>query len=86
MSKTWKKGGRTYDSDRYRSIYRVYDDRFYKSVWEESPFVGPGAYNRSNVDLVRENKRNDVNNVLDSTNPFFRARATLSSDRVKFTP
>ena len=86
MSKTWKKGGRTYDTDRYRHTYHVCEDRFYKGVWPESQFIGPGAYNRSSVELVMENKRNDVNSVLDSTNPFFRARATLSSERAKLTP
>ena len=86
MSKTWKKDGRTYDTDRYRSVYHVNEDKFYKSVWEESPFVGPEAYNRSHVGLLMENNKNDVNHILDPTNPFFRARATLGLERVKFTP
>ena len=86
MSKTWKKGGITYDTDRYRSVYHVDEDKFYKSVWEESPFVGPDAYNRSHIDLIIGNNNNDANHILDPTNPFFSARATLSSERVKFTP
>ena len=86
MSKTWKKGGGTYDTDRYKSVYHVDEDRIYKSVWEESPFVGPGAYNRSHIDLIIENRSNDINHVLDPMNPFIIARATLSSERVKFTP
>ena len=86
MSKTWKKSGRTYDTDRYISTYHVDEDRFYKSVWEESPFVGPDAHNRSHIDLIMRNRNNDVNHILDPTNPLFSARATLSSERIKFTP
>lgn len=86
MSKTWKKGGRTYDTDRYNSAYHVDEDKFYKSVWEESSFVGPDAYNRSHIDLIIGNNNNDVNHILDPTNPFFSASATLNSERVKFTP
>ena len=86
MSKTWKKGGKTYDTDRYRSIYHVDEDKFCKSVWEEIPFVGPDAYNRSHIGLIIGSHNNDVNFILDPTNPFFSSRATLSSDRVKFTP
>ena len=86
MSKTWKKGGRTYDSDKYRSLYHVVEDTFCKCVWPESPFVGPEAYNRSHIELIMENHNNDVNHILDPTNPFFSASATLNSERVKFTP
>ena len=86
MSKTWKKGGRTYDTDRYRSVYHVDEDKFYKSVWEESPFVGPDAYNRSHIDLIIGNNNNDVNRILDPTNPLYRVRGTSSPDRVKFAP
>ena len=86
MSKTWKKGGRTYDTDRYNSAYHVDEDRFYKSVWEESPFVGPEAYNRSHIDLIIENRNNDVNNILDATNLLYRIRAASSPERAKFTP
>ena len=86
MSKTWKKGGRTYDTDRYNSAYHINEDRFYKSIWEESPFVGPDAYNRSHIDLIIENYNNDVNNILDPANPVFSAHVTLSSERAKFIP
>ena len=86
MSKTWKKGGITYDTDRYRSVYHVSEGGFYKSVWEESPYVGPDAYNRSHIDLIIENHNNHVNQILIPTNPFFSIRTTLSSERVKFTP
>lgn len=86
MSKTWKKGGVTYDTDKYRSLYHVDEDSFYKSVWEESPFVGPDAYNRSHIELIMENHNNDVNRILDPTNLLYRIRATSSPDRVKFVP
>ena len=86
MSKTWKKGGGTYDTDKYKYTYHVDENKLYKSVWPETPFVGPGTYNKSHIDLIIENYNNDVNHILDPTNPFFSARATLSSERVKFTP
>ena len=86
MSKTWKKGGRTYDTDRYDSVYHVVGDEFCKSVWPESPFVGPDAYNRSHIDLIIGNQSNDVNYIVRSANPLLDARAILSTERVKFTP
>ena len=86
MKKSWKKGGRTYDTDRYESLYHFNEDRFYRSVWPESPFVGPDGYNRSHVDLVLENHSNRVDHIIDPTNPVFRARATLNSDKAKFRP
>jgi len=86
MGKTWKKGGRTYDTDRYNSLYHNDGDTFYKCVWEESPFIGPDAYNRSHIELIMENHNNDVNRILDPTNPLYRVRGTSSPDRVKFAP
>ena len=86
MSKTWKKDGRTFDTDRYNSVYRVVEDRFYKNVWSEGLFVGPNAYNRSHVALIIGNQSNDVNYIVRSANPLLDARAILSTERVKFTP
>ena len=82
MSKTWKKDGRTFDTDRYNPVYHVVGDEFCKSVWPESPFVGPDAYNRSHIDLIVENYNNDVNQILEPMNPVLGVRATL----IKFTP
>lgn len=87
MSKTWKKDGRTFDTDRYNSVYHVDDeDRFCKSVWSEGLFVGPNAYNRSHVDLIIGNRSNDVDYIVRPANPLLDARAILSTERVKFTP
>ena len=86
MSKTWKKDGRTYDTDRYNSVYRVVEGRFYKNVWSEEVFVGPNAYNRSHVNLIIGNRSNDVDYIVRPANPLLDARAILSTERVKFTP
>ena len=86
MKKSWKRGGRTYDTDRYESLYHFCDDRFYKSVWPESPLVGPEGYNRSNIDLMLDNRKNRVDVIKSPSNPFFEARSRLSSERAKFEP
>lgn len=86
MKKSWKKGGRTYDTDRYESLYHLNDDKFFKSVWPEGPIVGPDGYNRSHIDLIIDGYRNRVGHIADPTNPFFEARATLDSGKAKFKP
>ena len=85
MKKSWKKSGRTYDTDRYEMIYHFVENRFYRSVWPESPFVGPGAYNRSHIDLMTEYSYNRVSNVINENNPYF-MRSFIDQDRMKFKP
>jgi len=87
MSKTWKKGGRTYDTDRYEMQYRIsQDNEFMKCAWASDAFVGPEAYNRSSIDLIMSNIKNSVQNIKDKSNPYYTRRGTLSEQNVKFKP
>lgn len=84
MKKNWKRGGRTYDTDRYSLLYHFVEEKFFRSVWPE--FIGPYGYNRSHIGLIVDNGNNDVESVIVAKNPYFDARAALNSGKVKFKP
>ena len=86
MNKSWKKCGATYDTDKYVSLYHLIENKIFKTVWQESPFVGPGSYNRSYISLITDNKINDVGYITSSANPFFESRSTLKPENAKFKP
>lgn len=77
------------DTDRYEMHFRIVEDPtggISKCVWEEDPFVGPDAYNHGHIDFVLSNSKNDADTIIDTNNPIFLCRATLSKHRIKFDP
>lgn len=86
MKKNWKRGGRTYDTDKYSLLYHFDEEKFFRSVWPESPFIGPCGYNRSHIGLIVDNGNNDVGSIIDAKNPYFEVRTTLNSGKAKFIP
>jgi hypothetical protein len=86
MKKSWKTGGRTYDTDRYVALYHLIENKISKTVWQESPFVGPGSYNRSYISLITGNRINNAGYITASRNPFFENRSTLKPENAKFKP
>jgi hypothetical protein len=87
MKFKWKKRGLTYDSDKYEMSYRVDNkDTFLKSVWESAVYVGPEAYNLSNINCILDNMRNSCANILEPINPYFEIHCNQHRDNAKFKP
>ena len=87
--RNWKKNnnGKTFDSDKYETIYNFNGKRFVKCIWETSPFVGPEAYNRSSYALVNSHYRNLANWVYHNTdNPLSTIKSSSFIEKAKFRP
>ena len=86
MGKGWKKGARTYDTDRYVERYWWKEGSYEKSVWATDAYVGPGAYCRSHVAQVLYPLGNDIEQISNMDNPFFLNRYRMSAESQKFKP
>ena len=87
MGKIYKlKQREKYDTDKYEFGFRILDDEPAVGVWETCPFVGPEAYDLSNIDNVLNTRENDVDCIQDPRNPFYTNVFKLSKERAKFVP
>ena len=87
LEKTYKiKHKNKYDTDRYEERYFMASGRFEKTVWAANAYVGPGTYNMGHIDNIIEPRKNDVDNITDAQDPFFRSKMLLYKERAKFMP
>jgi hypothetical protein len=77
----------TYMSDRYEMKYHLPcdDDGFLvRTMWEDSPFVGPESYDLSHVDIIMDSYANGPRYILDGDD--FQAWLRKSYKQQQFRP